>query len=465
MYLILFSLGFIKSIFYLIDILLPIGFSILFILVCAINILYKFLKKKIGLLATLGFLIVELPFIHLVPYLFVRYESQELELWWSLSMNPYMLDERVIELTGMIGAATAIGYTLGCEISAKLFKYSNIVINKTKSIGIFPWSFFLAVGVTLSYITAPEANIFNAIYTESVSLTSTLNFSSLWMFSYIIIIFAFCDFIFEENKSRKLYKKILFMLAIIYISIFHQLLKGDREIIPMIFGIYLATVYWVPLYLKNEFSTKNVLKIIIFVFMVLLLSLSIGVLRSQLVGYSPFSFLTSDTVDVSSIHLGNLIKGTWTAVLLTPLSVAGDNIYGSLPLNFGGDYIDLIASIIPGFLADAIAYERPLDGLKGPAWQMTYGIGGTHFSVVPFMNFRIPGVLLAAIFLGLLLGYIENRIFNANILLKLALIITIVMALPHWLWYGDKNGVNAFIIFYLIYFCYMWISKIHIKKI
>ena len=90
---------------------------------------------------------------------------------------------------------------------------------------------------------------------------------------------------------------------------------------------------------------------------------------------------------------------------------------------------------------------------------MRYGLGGTHASVVPFMNFRLLGVFI----FSSLYSYIINKseIFvkkNFN-QINLSLLITLVMVSPHWLWYGEKNIMNAFFIWYLFSLIY----KLYIK--
>jgi hypothetical protein len=150
------------------------------------------------------------------------------------------------------------------------------------------------------------------------------------------------------------------------------------------------------------------------------------------------------------LGLANLFRGTWTGVALTPLSVAGDNVYGLLPIKLGSDYWDLLLSIIPGILADAIGYVRPIDGNRGPSWEMKYGIGGTHFSVLPFMNFRIAGVFFIAGLISYLLTLLENIAVKKRTVTDLSLLCTLVTIAPHWFWYGEKNGINALVIFIFI---------------
>ena len=152
--------------------------------------------------------------------------------------------------------------------------------------------------------------------------------------------------------------------------------------------------------------------------------------------------------------LSNFLNGTWSAVLMTPLSVAGNYINNSSTCKFGKDYLDLLLSIPPGFIADLFGFIRPIDGSNGPAWEMTYGLGGTHAIVLPFMNFRMIGVfLIPSIWTYILINF-ENKLSKNTNVMNLAFLVTIVMASPHWLWYGEKSGLNAFILWLFLRFFY-----------
>ncbi|EKD98148.1 MAG: hypothetical protein ACD_23C00563G0002 [uncultured bacterium] len=120
----------------------------------------------------------------------------------------------------------------------------------------------------------------------------------------------------------------------------------------------------------------------------------------------------------------------------------------------GEDYIDFLLSIPPGFVADAISYARPIDGLRGPAWEMRYGIGGTHATVVPFLNFRMAGVLVVTAAWACALHFGERRAVKRVTVVHLAFLGIMVAASPHWLWYGEKNVMNAIVIWLLLWGCY-----------
>ena len=108
--------------------------------------------------------------------------------------------------------------------------------------------------------------------------------------------------------------------------------------------------------------------------------------------------------------------------------------------------------MMPGFLADWIGYTRPIDSLRGPAWEMIYGGGGIHAVVVPFIDFRMAGVFFIVALWSFVLAKIEHYSIKRLSVSKLALLGIIAMAIPGWLWYGEKHIMNAPIIWLMLSF-------------
>ena len=139
-------------------------------------------------------------------------------------------------------------------------------------------------------------------------------------------------------------------------------------------------------------------------------------------------------------------NGTWSAVLLTPLSVAGDLLKGDMPMRWGRTYFDLLISLPPGFVADYFGYERPFNAKNNPALEMRYGLGGTHAVVVPMMNFGIFGVFFVLACSAALLEGAERMGRSRSNTCTMLLQGTLITATPHWLWYGEKVMLTALII-------------------
>jgi hypothetical protein len=461
-----FYLGLASATLYAFDIYFPVFVSVIFLVLISIFFLVSMQKRVIGILMPLMWLICALPFIHIIPYLWLPYEDAELlGLWWGLTVNPYMLDLEVIELTGMIGAVTGLGLAFGCSLLLRSSDKVDSPIGLSKKIknnlSFGVWVAWILIGVFLSWLAAPQQNVFNAVYTLSESLIQNLNFASAWTISYVILIFGFCDAIIDNNIYRKSWKIGIFLCAISYVVIVLQLLRGDRESLPLVIGLILVYFYWSPKKIVSKNINFSWIRGLVVAVLLLIISMVVGVMRSELAEVDGLSSLIeklSIGVNSGTLGLANAFRGTWTGVALTPLSIAGDDIYGLLPIKFGSDYWDLLASSIPGFLADAIGYSRPIDGSHGPAWEMRYGIGGTHFSVLPFINFRMAGVFFISALISFALSRLETKAARIYSVKTLAMLCTTVMIAPHWFWYGEKNGMNAAIIFICISIIYSMIK-------
>lgn len=318
---------------------------------------------------------------------------------------------------------------------------------------------WIAVSVILTWVSSPKATVFTAVYTESQTIDATWNFAATWMISYAFLMFALSDSVFEKRQSISQAKRWLIVVAMGVIVIWFQLMRGNRESLPLVVATLLTYFVWGRSLAQGSGRPVAVLRpgVTIAILCVFLASYLVGLVRFSLVGVTNVAEGASVLRDLAygnAIRFDNAITGTWSAVLLTPLSIAGDYVYGILPLKNGQTYLDLLGSIIPGFVADWIGYTRPIDAQRGPAWEMTYGMGGTHAVVLPFMNFRMPGVFVILGVLGALTRFVEGAVLKRPTVVSLALLGSIVMALPHWLWYGEKNIINVFIIWLVLSFLY-----------
>lgn len=442
------------------DIYFPISLSVGILVFLSLYLLQQYRNKRLGILILLIWLVYALPFIHIPPYIFFDFEQNPL-LLWGLVVNPYMVDENVIKLTAMLGAVGGIGIGFGVSLSNRCIQQDlgvNSVGRKRlfRTMAVPIWLVWVTIGVTLTALSAPQSTIFTASYTESESVLDGANFGSAWMMSYVILSFAFCDALLERQSAIKHLKTSIIFAAVIIVVVYFQLLRGDRESIPWVFGLALVNYYWTAGIKQQRNFNIPWSKIFSVLFGLVLISMVLGAIRSDLTGASlaDAGALIGDLYESESIGLANALHGTWSAVLLTPLSVAGDHIYGLLAVKWGQDYLNLFLSIIPGFLADAIGYIRPIDANHGPAWEMRYGLGGTHATVIPFMNFKMVGVFLGpAIWTFIMVNYEKMALRQVSVI-KLSLLVTIAAASPHWLWYGEKNGFNALVLWLILAFFY-----------
>lgn len=432
----------------------PIWVSIGIFVISASYLVRLVSRHRTGPLSLLIFLVFSLPFIHLVPYLWFDFASYPDDLW-GLQANPYMTDPAIIELMGMIGAVGVLGFLVGVYqpgqgVFRHQFPASNNLRQRTLSIAGF--LILIAIAVAISWANAPAETIFGADYTKSKSLIEGFNFPSIWMFSYILILFCVADAIFETQQRIRKLKRAVLLAASVIIVFWFQLLRGDRECLPAVVGGLMMYFVWGTSDHRRKLTSgwKIYCFAIFAAFSIHAISHITGIARSalsELTNLSEIPALIDDLIQVGAIRTDSLLSGTWSGVLMTPLSIAGDYLNGSLAYDYGQTYLDLLASVIPGFVADFIGYARPIDGSMGPAWKMTYGIGGTHGVVIPFMAFGMSGVFLIVALWSFVLSRLERHVIRKPSIPHLALLGTIVMAAPHWLWYGEKNILNALTIY------------------
>ena len=303
----------------------PIWISVSLLLGVSFFLIRQYRKKRLGLLMLFFWLIYVVPFIHIPPYISFDFGTEPL-LLWGLAVNPYMVDERVIQLTAMIGAVGGLGFALGCSFSDKVIQQDNgqhldgtIRIFRTMAMPV--WLVWVGIGVLLTVLSAPQETVFTAVYTESVSALDGANFSSAWMVSYVILSFTFCDALLERATGAKRFKLMLMMVSIFLVVVWYQLLRGDRESLPWVLGLVLVYYYWAAGVTQRRGFTIRWHKIAATTFALIVVSLVIGVLRSGLVELS-----ASEAMDLiltlfssDAIGLNNVFAGTWSAVLLTPL--------------------------------------------------------------------------------------------------------------------------------------------------
>ena len=467
-------IGFIGILLFHLDIFFPVYISSTIFVVTMLHLYYLFKKQRVGYLTLLLYFVFALPFIHIIPYIWFNFDTATPLQMWGLRANPYMLDKQVINLTAMIGAVGAIGLTFGSTIAAQniVFSFDKRVNICCKNMVAFPRSLsmplfiiWLIAALFLSWITAPQQTIFTAAYTESEAILTGLNFSSSWMFSYAMLAFILSDVIFDRNSYNKKIKKFLFLVSTAYITIWLQLLRGDREILPFVLAAFMMYFLWgkslnqkhrKPAVIDRHLNLRYIVVISAFIF-TFIVSYIIAKIRLLVVGLTDIHSVMvtlSELLESEAVSSYDLLSGTWSAVLLTPLSVAGDYVNGILFIKYGSTYVDLFLSLIPGFIADIIGYTRPITATHGPAWEMTYGLGGTHATVVPFMNFMMAGVFLIVMSWSFVITFMERRLLKHLTVLRLSLLGVITFTIPHWLWYGEKNIINCLIIWVLLSACY-----------
>ena len=453
-------LGCINIIFFYSDEFLPIYFSSILMLTCFLTVHFLYKASVINILSYVLFAVFALPFIHVPGYIFHDFTSKPL-LLWGLATNPYMLDESVIKLTAMMGGTGSLGIVLGFLIAGKQVIHKQDLSLKSSDLNFARLNLahtiiLLLIGLIFSVISAPRESVLTAAYTQSETLVQGAGFDSAWMFGYIAITFAYCDAWLDHSRATASLKRKLCVGVILFIVIVLQLMRGDRESLPWVVALLLCPYFCSRIFVDQAHVKIKWRMIVIGGLLLLSLNFVVGVMRASMFGLSPAEAMSLLILILSGENYNflNLFSGTWSAVLLTPLSVAGDYIYDRMSFKWGLDYWNLLLSTPPGFVANWFGYVRPWSGDAGPAWDMRYGIGGTHASVLPFRNFSMPGVFLIPAITSYLVCKVEVSTHKRFSVFRISLVLTLIMAIPHWLWYGEKIIINALIIYVLFIIFY-----------
>jgi hypothetical protein len=374
-----------------------------------------------------------------------------------------MLDPDVIKLTTQIGNTSIFAaifsictyYLSSAGRCFWSFKTPAQQTNKHYNLNIIEYLIVITASIALSWLSAPRDTVLTVAYTESSAILDNANFSSAWFFSYVLLLFAFNDYLHNTNIAYERLKKICLYFAFGLIVIFFQLARGDRESLTMVVSVAFCLVFFAPPVRRIKLLQKNWALLIFCGLTFLFIANIVGTFRSLLplvFSFTEFLDLIIRVFDEGLISFDGIFKGTWTAVLLGPISIAGDYFHKNFEFALGRDYIDMIASLPPGFISDALGYKRPWTNENNPAWRLTYGIGGWHATVLPFLNFGIVGVAIITGITFYIIRALEGRVGQRMSYTNSLFLLIFLTAYPHWIWYGEKALLNALIYWLLLVF-------------
>ena len=470
-------IGIIGLILFHSDIFFTINISIIVFLYSFYITWKEYFSSRIGLLSVAFILIYSLPFIHIIPYLWYDFENSNPSSMWGLLANPYMKDKSIISLTSMIGCIGICGIMIGILFRKRRLlvdkRYSQLPSNRfIKTLPINIYLVWIFISFILAGLTAPSSNVFSGGFGSEVSFLAETNIYSAWLVPNLMNAIIFSDGFFESNKDMRKLKLTLSISLISFSTLYYNLLRGDRESISLLIGIgfLILITKGYGVWNKEDQIQIQWKKIILITLFIQVISIIIAATRNELFEVDKFidfydiltnRFIYSDEVSI----LGFFFHGTWSATLLTPLSLAGDYINGLLNFNFGEDYWNTLLSIPPGFIADIIGYTRPVNIESNIALNLRYGLGGYHLLVMPFLNFGLIGVFLIHIIIGRYYYFFEQSFYKRLSIVNASAVISIIFILPHWIWYTEKILINSAIIFCLLILFYRLSLALKYNKI
>lgn len=419
-----------------------VNFLCLLLLILFTVLIASYYHNYIQTLTTYFIFISSLPFIHLIFYFNFDF-SQSYEVLWGLAANQFMADEYFISKLLVISNVWLSSCVLACLLQKKI----KLQIKKQDFITEYRGNVYFVAAIFLLFLAwsaAPSLTLFEGSYMSSLS-NLEINYSSGWAFSYFLLIVLFVSS--YQIYSSRTYIMITYFLLFI-IGIYFGLLRGDRESLTLFISILIYRFLFLNSLKAGRFIKPGGTLIISLVFIVFFVNGFIGGIRSSIISGESLTIYSN----LFSSNLTDYMHGTWSAVLLTPLSVLYAQEVLKVGLLYGADYLDLLLSIPPGFISDLIGYERPWSSDSGPAVEMRYGLGGTHVTVLPLRNFGIMGVIFFAYLLSSCIYFLEKLTIKRLNLYLISVYVSMFMIIPHWVWYGEKYIINHVIYGILIYF-------------
>jgi hypothetical protein len=440
----------------------PIPLSLVLIALASIDVVRRFLRGGTGLIGAAGYVVLMSPFVHLITYLWFDFERDAPMRMWGVAANEYMWDARIGALLAMMGASAACAYAAGLGWLGRFQAKQATPTERARPMSFTPmttpvYALLAAAATAFAWLSAPQETILTAIYTASAAPAEALNFSSAGFLGYIILLFLLTDAVFDPQRLRRALKLALLAGAALVVVFWLQLMRGDRESLTFVLAGFAVVYYWADLarYDRPGIGLARLHRptLVVGGFALYVVYYVVGIVRGALQGsgsLDDLSYAIDELVGIGKLGVDNFLVGTWTGALMSPLSVAGDYVLGRLPMRHGTTYVDILLSTPPGFVADWFGYERPIDGTKGPAFEMIYGLGGTHAVVVPFMNFGMGGIVVILLAWAVLLNLLDRSIVRAPGYFRFCLCAVMLGVLPHWFWYGEKNVINVLILWALL---------------
>jgi len=413
--------------------------------------------------------IYALPFVHCFEYIFNQSIIYDASIW-GLHSNPYNANLEIVKRMAMNGCIGLLGllsgYLIYTIMNTGIGRHGSIRIEYTTlKLNIF--ILLSALCVILMALSAPSESLFLKGYTFSKSIIDKLGirFSAMNFLSFGYAGLLFVDTLYEVNIRKRKIKYRIFATVILIVVIWFGFLRGDREWIGLLCGVLVLYIlrgdagsinnFWGQLKIKIEkvkFFRKRALLKCIIIFLIVFFA-------SQILGSVRFKALPV-AIREGRLKNVNFLSGTWSAVLLTSLSVTGDFYNGLMQPKMGRTYLDYLLSLPPGPVAQILDFERPIEKYRGPACDMRYGGGGIHVMVVPYMNFKSFGLFLVLLLYGLFIAYLEQKGSDDNAKSRFIYMCGFILG-PFWFWYGDMVFIRMVMIFYIVW----WTYRIFVKRI
>lgn len=211
-----------------------------------------------------------------------------------------------------------------------------------------------------------------------------------------------------------------------------QIISGDRDFIVVFFA--LIVVYLV----NSQVSFARLLAV----------SLAISTI---VLGGTILSMTRMDVTTSGAELLDFLRFNSWNAVLLPVVLMVEAEWYSDAWL-LGKTYLDVLMSLPPSPLFSLVGMEKPIVSDNPAEWFYVQGLGGMHASGVAYRNFGFVGVFVQAAAFAFGITWVQVRYQLFPTFWRGFLLLVVLAAVMHTLWYGLVYLGNSLVFFALLYF-------------
>jgi hypothetical protein len=397
---------------------------------------------RLSLLPRLMIVLYAMPFSVTLGYL----GSSDYTWWWTPTVQALLGDQVLVEQMMAIGITGLAALLAGLKvIEARRVREEDLddadteTASPGKALDALAFVAALGLATALSWVYAPRTTIFEEAYAAegTEGLSQTLNFYGAFLASYILLVLLFVDAEYSRPVARR-WKRLAVLGTTLFILIFLQLLRGDREIVGLLAALSILYVTE-PMRLRPRWiqgrAWRRMFSLGLPILVLSVVLVAVGAARYELSG--------SDVSAAGELLAAGFTYSTWTAVLLTNLGIAAQLQDGRIEYLYGETYVQYLLSLTPGIVTHYLGLERPIEAINNPNyWFPGISSGGNHVVNVPFKNFGIFGVVGVLFVYGLAIGDWERRGVRNRRWARLVYG-AIAASSFMWFWYGDMNVVRG----------------------
>jgi hypothetical protein len=450
--------GFVLAVAFHAGYVLPLTGGILLLAAASVVAIALIGVTRLSLLSRFMLLVYALPFSVLIGYLL----NPEFVWHFTPTGRQITQDHEVIRVLTTMGVVGLLGLVAGMRWAAvrEPRAAAGTPMPEHRPGPTLMAPLFLVIlffAVVFSWLSTPPETIFEAAYSleQSASVSESINFPAAYVLSYLLLIILVVDAERERSRSRRLAKLAAVGVAVAYIVVALQVLRGNREsagLIVALTALYLTSRVGVASGTPVRVVTRRrMLRLLLPLSAFVVAFIALGAIRGMMAGASA----ATEVLTASEIFELGLAHNTWSAVLWTNLSLAWEYREAGVAYKYGQTYLDYLLSLPPGFLTQLLGFERPLESWQGIGWEDAAGVssGGLHPVVAPFRNFGAYGVLLVLMLYGFLIARVEQKSESGSLWARM-LWAAVFSAGFNWFWYGDMPFIRALMFAVILYFLY-----------